>query len=98
MYGTMLMLCHCMQGNLGWAYMQQNNYIAAEVVYRKALSIEPDNNKMCNLGICLMKQGRIGEEKSMLQCVKPASDGPWGLGALIPISNHMNELKRCWET
>jgi len=38
------------QGNLGWAYMQQSNFEAAEYVYRKALSIEPDNNKVCNLG------------------------------------------------
>ena len=79
MYGTMLMLCLYTQGNLGWAYMQQNNYIAVEVVYRKYFSIELGNNKMCNLRICLMNQGRIGEEKSMLQCVKLASDGPWGL-------------------
>lgn len=78
-------------GNLGWAYMQQNNYIAAEVVYRKALSIEPDNNKMCNLGICLMKQGRIGEAKTMLQCVKPASDGPWGL------DSHLKSYERAQE-
>ncbi|KAL2897539.1 Protein POLLENLESS 3-LIKE 2 [Bienertia sinuspersici] len=44
-------------GDLGWAFMQQNNYIKAKDAYRRALSIAPDNNKMCNLGICLMKQG-----------------------------------------
>ncbi|KAL2903776.1 Protein POLLENLESS 3-LIKE 2, partial [Bienertia sinuspersici] len=44
-------------GNLGWALMQQNNYIEVEDAYRRALSIAPDNNKMCNLGICLIKQG-----------------------------------------
>ncbi|MCO5560929.1 hypothetical protein L7F22_014549 [Adiantum nelumboides] len=66
-------------GNLGWAYMQQSNYAAAEAVYRKALSIEPDNNKVCNLGICLMKQGRLREAKTMLKSVKPAAgDSPWG--------------------
>ncbi|KAI5081891.1 hypothetical protein GOP47_0001634 [Adiantum capillus-veneris] len=66
-------------GNLGWAYMQQSNFVAAEAVYRKALSIEPDNNKVCNLGICLMKQGRLREAKTMLKSVKPAfSDSPWG--------------------
>ncbi|KAJ7298638.1 hypothetical protein O6H91_Y511500 [Diphasiastrum complanatum] len=66
-------------GNLGWAYMQQANYEAAEAVYRKALSIEPDNNKVCNLGICLMKQGRLEEAKAMLQSVTPAcSDSRWG--------------------
>ncbi|KHN04727.1 protein POLLENLESS 3-LIKE 2-like [Glycine soja] len=66
-------------GNLGWALMQQNNYIEAEEAYRRALLIAPDNNKMCNLGICLMKQGRIGEAKETLYRVKPAvMDGPRG--------------------
>ncbi|KAF5753056.1 hypothetical protein HS088_TW01G00974 [Tripterygium wilfordii] len=66
-------------GNLGWALMQQNNYIEAEDAYRRALSIALDNNKMCNLGICLMKQGRISEAKETLRRVKPAvSDGPRG--------------------
>ncbi|WOG92190.1 hypothetical protein DCAR_0311450 [Daucus carota subsp. sativus] len=59
-------------GNLGWALMQQNNYIEAEDAYRRALVIAPDNNKMCNLGICLMKQGRISEAKETLRRVKPA--------------------------
>ncbi|XP_028774518.1 protein POLLENLESS 3-LIKE 2-like [Neltuma alba] len=66
-------------GNLAWALMQQNNYIEAEDAYRRALSIAPDNNKMCNLGICLMKQGRISEAKETLGRVKPAvADGPRG--------------------
>ncbi|MED6217405.1 hypothetical protein PIB30_017465 [Stylosanthes scabra] len=66
-------------GNLGWALMQQNNYVEAEEAYRRALSIAPDNNKMCNLGICLMKQGRISEAKETLFRVKPAvPDGPRG--------------------
>ena len=34
-----------------------------EAVYRKALSMEPDNIKSCNLGICLMHQGRVAEAK-----------------------------------
>lgn len=60
--------------------MQQNNYIEAEDAYRRALSIAPDNNKMCNLGICLMKQGRIVEAKQTLRRVKPAvADGPRGM-------------------
>lgn len=60
--------------------MQQNNYKEAEDAYRRALSIAPDNNKMCNLGICLMKQGRIIEAKQTLRRVKPAvSDGPRGM-------------------
>ena len=59
--------------------MQQNNYIEAEDAYRRALAISPDNNKMCNLGICLMKQGRISEAKENLRRVKPAvADGPRG--------------------
>ncbi|CAM8956809.1 unnamed protein product [Rhodiola kirilowii] len=66
-------------GNLGWALMQQNNYIEAEDAYRRALRIASDNNKMCNLGICLMKQGRIGEARETLRQVKPAvADGPRG--------------------
>ncbi|KAJ7953149.1 protein POLLENLESS 3-LIKE 2-like [Quillaja saponaria] len=66
-------------GNLGWALMQQNNYVEAEDAYRRALSIASDNNKMCNLGICLMKQGRITEAKETLRRVKPAvADGPRG--------------------
>ncbi|XP_018809026.1 protein POLLENLESS 3-LIKE 2-like [Juglans regia] len=66
-------------GNLGWALMQQNNYIEAEDAYRRALLIASDNNKMCNLGICLMKQGRIIEAKETLRLVKPAvADGPRG--------------------
>lgn len=59
--------------------MQQSNYIEAEDAYRRALAISPDNNKMCNLGICLMKQGRISEAKENLRRVKPAvADGPRG--------------------
>ncbi|CAL0330793.1 unnamed protein product [Lupinus luteus] len=67
-------------GNLGWALMQQNNYIEAEGAYLHALSIAPDNNKMCNLGICLMKQGRISEAKETLYRVKKpvVNDGPKG--------------------
>lgn len=59
--------------------MQQNNYVEAEDAYRRALLIAADNNKMCNLGICLMKQGRIGEAKETLRRVKPAvAEGPRG--------------------
>lgn len=76
-------------GNLGWALMQQNNYIEAEDAYRRALSIAPDNNKMCNLGICLMKQGRIGEAKETLRRVKPAvADGPRG------VDSHLKAYER----
>ncbi|URE06607.1 Tetratricopeptide repeat [Musa troglodytarum] len=40
---------------------------------RKALAIEQDYHKQCNLAICLMKTGRIEEARSMLQVVKRAS-------------------------
>ncbi|XP_061982296.1 protein SULFUR DEFICIENCY-INDUCED 1-like [Populus nigra] len=53
-------------GNLGWAYMQKGNYSAAEVVYRKAQSIDPDANKACNLGLCLIKQTRYAEAQAVL--------------------------------
>ncbi|XP_031278271.1 protein SULFUR DEFICIENCY-INDUCED 1-like [Pistacia vera] len=56
-------------GNLGWAYMQKLNYMAAEVVYQKAQMIDPDANKACNLGFCLMKQARFDEAQSVLQHV-----------------------------
>ncbi|RVW51629.1 Protein POLLENLESS 3-like 2 [Vitis vinifera] len=76
-------------GNLGWALMQQNNYIEAEDAYRRALSMAPDNNKMCNLGICLMKQGRILEAKETLRRVKPAvADGPRG------VDSHLKAFER----
>lgn len=54
-------------GNLGWAYMQKTNYMAAEVVYRKAQMIDPDANKACNLGFCLIKQARYDEAHSVLE-------------------------------
>ncbi|KAK8653091.1 hypothetical protein V6N13_127106 [Hibiscus sabdariffa] len=57
--------------------------------YRRALSIAPDNNKMCNLGICLMKQGRITEAKETLRRVKPAvADGPRG------VDSHLKAYER----
>ncbi|CAK9163461.1 unnamed protein product [Ilex paraguariensis] len=55
--------------NLGWAYMQKPNYMAAEVVYRKAQMIDPDANKACNLGLCLIKQARYEEARSVIQDV-----------------------------
>ncbi|XP_072955450.1 protein SULFUR DEFICIENCY-INDUCED 1-like [Typha angustifolia] len=56
-------------GNLGWAYMQLENYETAEVVYRKAMEIEPDGNKACNLGLCLIKQRRLDEARLVLRDV-----------------------------
>ncbi|KAE8655307.1 Protein POLLENLESS 3 [Hibiscus syriacus] len=60
-------------GNLAWAYLQQHNYGIAEQHYIKALSLEPDKNKQCNLAICLMHMNRIGEAKSLLQDVKASA-------------------------
>lgn len=58
--------------------MQHNNYDAAEVVYRKAQTIEPDGNKACNLGLCLIKKGRFDEARAVLEEVLdrryPSSD------------------------
>ncbi|KAJ4842060.1 hypothetical protein Tsubulata_044121 [Turnera subulata] len=60
-------------GNLAWAYLQQHNYGLAEKYYRKALSMEPDKNKQCNLAICLMHMNRIPEARSLLQAVEAGS-------------------------
>ncbi|XP_059626871.1 protein SULFUR DEFICIENCY-INDUCED 1-like [Cornus florida] len=58
-----------MLGNLGWAYMQKTNYVAAEVVYRKAQMMNPNANKACNLGLCLIEQARYDEARSILEDV-----------------------------
>ncbi|XP_058100142.1 uncharacterized protein LOC131244679 [Magnolia sinica] len=60
-------------GNLAWAYIQQEKYHTAEALYRKALCIEPDKNKQCNLAICLMQTGRISEARSLLERIQPSS-------------------------
>lgn len=49
--------------------MQQSNYAAAEVVYRKAQQIDPDGNKACNLSLCLMKQAQYEEARTILEDV-----------------------------
>lgn len=46
--------------------MQQQSYISAEVVYRKAQMIDPDANKACNLSVCLIEQGRLEEANQIL--------------------------------
>lgn len=69
--------------------MQRDNFVEAEHAYRRTLSIAPDNNNMCNLRICLMKQGRINEAKETLRLVKPAVvDGPRG------VDSHLKAYKR----
>ncbi|KAI3451413.1 hypothetical protein Pfo_008078 [Paulownia fortunei] len=86
-------------GNLGWALMQQNNYIEAEEAYRRALLLAPDNNKMCNLGICLMKQGRIAEAKETLRRVKPAvADGPRGVDSHLKAYERAQQMLRDLES
>ncbi|MCD7449258.1 Protein SULFUR DEFICIENCY-INDUCED 1 [Datura stramonium] len=54
-------------GNLGWAYMQKGNFMAAEVVYKKAQMIYADSNKACNLAQCLIKQARYDEARYILE-------------------------------
>ncbi|KZV56434.1 hypothetical protein F511_08332 [Dorcoceras hygrometricum] len=65
-------------GNLGWAYMKKPNYMAAEVVYRKAQMIDADTNKALNLAFCLIKQARYEEAyvflQDVLQYKLPGSD------------------------
>ncbi|KAL2930474.1 Protein POLLENLESS 3 [Bienertia sinuspersici] len=66
----LLALNYRLLGNMAWAYLQQNDYTSAEEYYRKALSIEPDKNKQCNLAICLMCTNRITEAKILLQVIQ----------------------------
>uniref|UniRef100_A0A0D9XG37 Uncharacterized protein n=1 Tax=Leersia perrieri TaxID=77586 RepID=A0A0D9XG37_9ORYZ len=80
-------------GNLGWALMQKENYTEAEGAYRRALLIGPDNNKMCNLGICLMKQGRVLEAKDVLKQVRPAA----GVDGLRGADSHLKAYERAQE-
>ncbi|KAJ1290608.1 hypothetical protein BS78_02G257300 [Paspalum vaginatum] len=82
-------------GNLGWALMQKENYTEAEGAYRRALLIGPDNNKMCNLGICLMKQGRVLEAKDVLKQVHPAAvDGLRGADSHLKAYERAQEMLR----
>jgi hypothetical protein len=46
--------------------MQQRNFMAAEVVYRKAQMIDPDANKACNLALCLIEQSRLADAEVVL--------------------------------
>nr|AAC72541.1 male sterility MS5 [Arabidopsis thaliana] len=57
-------------GNLGWVHLQLHNYGIAEQHYRRALGLERDKNKLCNLAICLMRMSRIPEAKSLLDDVR----------------------------
>ncbi|EEF41265.1 protein SULFUR DEFICIENCY-INDUCED 1 [Ricinus communis] len=75
-------------GNLGWAYMQKSNFMAAEVVYKKAQMIDPDANKAYNLGFCLIRQARYDEARQILQNV---------LEGRFPGSNDCKSRKRAQE-
>ncbi|XP_050218249.1 protein SULFUR DEFICIENCY-INDUCED 2 [Mercurialis annua] len=83
-------------GNLGWAYMQQKSYSAAEAVYRKAQSIDPDANKACNLCLCLMKQTQYAEAHSVLDDVLQGklsgSDDP---KLKIRVKELLDKLQKC---
>ncbi|XP_017701542.2 protein POLLENLESS 3-LIKE 2 [Phoenix dactylifera] len=79
-------------GNLGWALMQKENYVEAEAAYRRALRMGPDSNKMCNLGICLMKQGLIAEAKETLRQVSPAA-----VDSLRGADSHLKAYDRAQE-
>lgn len=46
--------------------MQKFNYMAAEVVYKKAQMIDSDANKAWNLALCLIKEARYTEAHSVL--------------------------------
>lgn len=79
--------------------MQQSSYIEAETAYRRALTVAPDNNKMCNLGICLMKQGRVAEAKDTLRQVRPAvADGPRGVDSHLKAFERAQEMLRDLES
>ncbi|VVB07883.1 unnamed protein product [Arabis nemorensis] len=64
-------------GNLAWVHLQLHNYGIAEQYYRNALSLETDNNKLCNLAICLMRMDRIPEAKSLLEDVRQSLENQW---------------------
>lgn len=64
-------------GNLGWAYTQKGNFMAAEVVFKKAQLIDPDSNKACNLAHCLIRQARYDEARKILENVNyPSCEDP----------------------
>ncbi|PHT48752.1 Protein SULFUR DEFICIENCY-INDUCED 1 [Capsicum baccatum] len=84
-------------GNLGWAYMQQTNYAAAEIVYQKAQQIDPDANKACNLCLCLVKLTRFNEAKTVLEDILrgklPGSDDPKSKNRAIELLKELESFK-----
>lgn len=73
--------------------MQQRNYEAAELVYRKAQMIDPDANKACNLDLCLIKQARYVETRFVLEDVLQGklsgSDDPKSRNRAIELLNEI---------
>ncbi|XP_010550880.1 PREDICTED: protein SULFUR DEFICIENCY-INDUCED 1-like [Tarenaya hassleriana] len=67
-------------GNLGYAYMQKQDYRLAETLYKEAQMMDPDANKACSLTLCLIKQARSDEGRAILNDVVAGrvsgSDGP----------------------
>ncbi|KAK9215717.1 hypothetical protein WN944_007723 [Citrus x changshan-huyou] len=43
--------------------------MAAKVLYEKAQMIDPDANKACNMGLCLINRTRYNEARSVLEDV-----------------------------
>ena len=69
--------------------------MAAEAVYHKAQSFDPDANKACNLCLCLIKQTRYAEAKSVIDDILQGKL----LGSDEPKSrNRAQELLRELET
>lgn len=68
--------------------MQKMNYVMAEVVYQKAQMIDPDCNKACNLGLCLIRQARYEEAKLIIEDV---------LNGKLPGSDDSKSRKRAQE-
>lgn len=86
--------------------MQKMNYVMAEVVYRKAQMIDPDCNKACNLGLCLIRQARYEDAQLIVDDIlkgeipgsddiksrKRAEDLVIELKSLIPSSHTLDLL------
>lgn len=60
----------------------------AEVVFKKAQMIDPDANKACNLGLCLIRQARYEEAHFVIEQL---------LHGKIPGSDDMKSRKRAEE-
>ncbi|KAL6564016.1 hypothetical protein OROHE_005256 [Orobanche hederae] len=52
-----------------WKEDSKRNFPAAEAVYRKAQTIDPDTNKALNLCHCLIKQARYDDARLVLEDV-----------------------------